>query len=86
MARTQRQAGFHAVEVIVICVVIVGVAALVGYRFWQTQQGSQVSRQTDVPAVTTAKDLDKADAFVNQIETGDSLKDLDKIQQDIDSL
>lgn len=86
MSKPFSKAGFSAVE-IVIAVVVVAVVGFLGYTFYNNYQDKKASESaavTDVseaPAITSATDLDKAAATMDEtgLETGnsDDLSELD---------
>lgn len=77
----KNQAGFSAVELVIVLVVI-GVLAFVGYTVYNRQQDnkaadsgtSQSATASDVPPAPEVKntnDLDKASATLDQVNPGD---------------
>ena len=84
---SSHQRGFHVVEAI-LAVGIVLVIGFIGFRVWQANQNQAVNtpNTASVPAVTTAKDLDEAALFVDQLNTVDESNELKKLEQDLDSL
>ena len=80
--------GFHVVEVILIAG-IVALLGFIGYRVWQARQTASTvppSQAASVPAVKTAKDLDAASSFVDQINASAGTNDLSQIEQDLNAL
>jgi len=74
MALRKPQVGFSIIEV-VVAVAVVALIAFLGYRFYIHQQaatsGEANTAQVSVPAapeITTASDLDKAGAVLDQID------------------
>lgn len=87
MIKTSSRAGFSTVE-IVIAVVVVAIVGFLGYTFYNNYQDKKASESAavtdvpDAPAITTATDLDKATATMDEagLEAGndDDLSQLDK--------
>ena len=84
---SSNQRGFHVIEV-ALAVGVVLVIGFIGYRVWQANQekAANTSNTATVPAVTTSKDLDKANSFVDQLNTTEESDELKKLEQDLDSL
>lgn len=84
---SNNQRGFHVIEVI-LAVGVVLVIGFIGFRVWQAGQNktANTSNTATVPAVTTAKDLDKVSSFVDELNTTSESDELKKLEQDLDSL
>ena len=86
---SNRQAGFHVIELTVALLVLVAVAGG-GYAVWHRSHKTNTPvASTNVPAapqIKTAKDLDTATSTINRLDVSAGTSDLNSLQNDLNAL